>query len=76
MTNILNRPAKLLVVPEPLSFGCPVLDFETLAEAATYVAERLQTAHVVWALTPEGRNLTRERLVRIHRASQKRRHGE
>lgn len=75
MTHILNRPAKLLVVPEPLSFACPVIDFATLAEAASYAAERLQDAHVVWALTPEGRNLTREKLERIHRASQKRRHA-
>ena len=52
-TLLLNRPAKLLVVPEPLSFACPVIDFSTLEEAATYAAERLQDAHVVWALTPD-----------------------
>ena len=75
MTSILNRPAKLLVVPEPLSFSCPVMDFPTLAEAASYVVERLQDAHVVWALTPEGRNLTREKLERIHRAATKRKHA-
>jgi len=76
MTSILNRSAKLLVVPEPLSFGCPILDFDTLAEAATYAAERLSTAYLVWAQTPEGRNLSREKLIRIYRASMRRREAE
>jgi hypothetical protein len=51
MTSILNRSARLLVVPEPLSFSCPTLDFDTLAEAATYAVERLSTAYLVWAHT-------------------------
>jgi hypothetical protein len=73
MTSILNRPTKLLVVPEPLSFSCPTLNFDTLSEAAAYAVERLSTAHVIWAHTQDGRNVTRERLARIYRATQRRR---
>jgi hypothetical protein len=72
MSSILNRPTKLLVVPEPLSFACPTLNFPTLAEAATYAVERLATAHVIWAHTQDGRNVTRERLQRIYRANRRR----
>lgn len=72
MSSILNRPATLLVVPKPLSFSCPKFDFETLLEAANFAMERVSNAYLVWAQTPEGRNISRERLARIHRASRRR----
>jgi hypothetical protein len=72
MSSILNRPATLLVIPKPLSFSCPKLDFETLLEAADFATERVATAYLVWAQTPDGRNVSRERLARIHRASRRR----
>lgn len=72
MSSILNRPATLLVIPRPLSFSCPKLDFETLLEAARFAMERVPNAYLLWASTPEGRNVHRERLATIYRAAKRR----
>ncbi len=75
MKSILNRPATLLVVPKPLSFSCPKLDFDTLLDAASFAMERVPNAYLLWASTPEGRNVHRKRLATIYRASKRRQHA-